>query len=377
MALLRQTECKATHLAEEDASCSTTSKKKNKTTVEMRVPGFWSFAARSFSLQFPAAGPLCCRLLGPSQATRNMSSKRKMDHLERTAGNNRQNALYPAEVRGIINESETVKRLRIAVPPDFSFKAGQWWEDEDEEKEVGGTYVCGRSIFMMPPRAVESLSHVVDLFIPGVEKVGGFSMCSGPGLLQREGIVELAIKYAKHPPAHWVHTMCTVGSQVAMRVGGDFFFDPSPSDPSVDLLLVAGGVGINPLYSILLHTSDLLRRNQASGGRDFNIGSAHLCYSANNTQELLFKSSIIAACQEFPDELSCDLHVTQQITDVDSHLQPFINRGRITEEELRSHVDLQRTLCFLCGPPPMIETLSKTLLDFGLPKDRILFEKWW
>ncbi|KAL3044044.1 hypothetical protein OYC64_003804 [Pagothenia borchgrevinki] len=309
----------------------------------MRVPGFWSFAARSFSLQFPAAGPLCCRLLGPSQATRNMSSKRKMDHLERTAGNNRHNALYPAEVRGIINESETVKRLRIAVPPDFSFKAGQW----------------------------------VDLFIPGVEKVGGFSMCSGPGLLQREGIVELAIKYAKHPPAHWVHTMCTVGSQVAMRVGGDFFFDPSPSDPSVDLLLVAGGVGINPLYSILLHTSDLLHRNQASGGRDLNIGSAHLCYSAKNTQELLFKSSIIAACLEFPDKLSCDLHVTQQITDVDSHLQPFINRGRITEEELRSHVDLQRTLCFLCGPPPMIETLSKTLLDFGLPKDRILFEKWW
>lgn len=47
----------------------------------------------------------------------------------------------------------------------------------------------------------------VDFFIPGVEKVGGFSMCSSPGLLQREGIVELAVKYTKHPPAHWVHTM--------------------------------------------------------------------------------------------------------------------------------------------------------------------------
>ncbi|KAF3833725.1 hypothetical protein F7725_024929 [Dissostichus mawsoni] len=322
----------------------------------MRVPGFWSFAARSFSLQFPAAGPLCCRLLGPSQATRNMSSKRKMDHLERTAGNNRQNALYPAEVRGIINESETVKRLRIAVPPDFSFKAGQW----------------------------------VDLFIPGVEKVGGFSMCSGPGLLQREGIVELAIKYAKHPPAHWVHTMCTVGSQVAMRVGGDFFFDPAP-DPSVDLLLVAGGVGINPLYSILLHTSDLLRRNQASGGRDFNIGSAHLCYSANNTQELLFKSSIIAACQEFPDKLSCDLHVTQQITDLtptssllstnDSIKAPHGRRGRNRRENHRGGAAFSRgpaeDFVLPVWTPPMIETLSKTLLDFGLPKDRILFEKWW
>ena len=74
-----------------------------------------------------------------------------------------------------------------------------------------------------------------------------------------------------------------------MRVGGDFFFDPSPSEPSVDLLLVAGGVGINPLYSILLHTTDLLRLNRASGSRNYNIGSTHLCYSAKTSQELLFK----------------------------------------------------------------------------------------
>ncbi|KAI3358459.1 hypothetical protein L3Q82_014892, partial [Scortum barcoo] len=274
---------------------------------------------------------------------RRMSSKRQTDHLERTASNYRQHALYPAQVCGIMSESEMVKRLRLAVHPGFSFKAGQW----------------------------------VDFFIPGVEKVGGFSMCSSPGLLQKEGVVELAIKYARHPPAHWVHTMCTVGSRVAMRVGGDFFFDPSPSDPSVDLLLVAGGVGINPLYSILLHTRDLLHLNHASGGKDYNIGSAHLCYSAKNTQELLFKSSIIEACREFPDKFSCDFHVTQQSTDVDPHLQPFLNHGRITEEELRAHVDPQRTLCYLCGPPPMIEAISKTLMDLGLTKDRILFEKWW
>lgn len=93
---------------------------------------------------------------------------------------------------------------------------------------------------------------------------------------------------------------CTVGSHVAMRVGGDFFFDPSPSEPSLNLLLVAGGVGINPLYSILAHSSDLLHLNHASGGRDYNIGSVHLCYSAKNTQELLFKvqrDGFIAACR--------------------------------------------------------------------------------
>ncbi|KAK2921234.1 oxidoreductase NAD-binding domain-containing protein 1 [Channa argus] len=310
----------------------------------MNIQCFLSSAARNFSLPYPAACLLCCWLPGPHSVTRrNMSSKRKMDHLERTASNYRQNALYPAQVCGIINESETVKRLRVAVHPDFTFKAGQW----------------------------------VDLFIPGVEKVGGFSMCSSPGLLQREGVIELAVKYAKHPPAHWVHTTCTVGSRVAMRVGGDFFFDPFPSDPSVDLLLVAGGVGINPLYSILLHAIDLLHLNRTSGGRDYNIGSIYLCYSAKNTQELLFKSSIVEVCQEFSDKFSCDFHVTQQSTDVDPNLQPFVKHGRITEEELLAHVDPQRTLCYLCGPPPMIEAISKTLGDLSLPKEKILFEKWW
>lgn len=222
--------------------------------------------------------------------------------------------------------------------PDFSFKAGQW----------------------------------VDMFIPGVETVGGFSMCSSPGLLQREGVIELAVKYTKHPPAHWVHTQCSLGSRVALRVGGDFFFDPAPSGPALELLLVAGGVGINPLYSILLHTTDLLRE-----GQSYNINSTHICYSAKNTQELLFKSSILDMVREFPGSFSCQFHVTQQSAEVEASLQPVTRRGRITTQQLQAHVRPQSTLCYLCGPPPMIEALSDTLKGLGLSPDRILFEKWW
>lgn len=36
--------------------------------------------------------------------------------------------------------------------------------------------------------------------------IGGFSMCSSPGLLEREGVLELAVKYTDHPPARWIHT---------------------------------------------------------------------------------------------------------------------------------------------------------------------------
>ncbi|KAK6324113.1 hypothetical protein J4Q44_G00064520 [Coregonus suidteri] len=312
----------------------------------MSVPCILSTAARSSTLPGAYGGLLRSRVLCPCSITRKMSSRRQMDHLERTASNYRQDRVYPARVCGIMDESETVKRLRLAVHPDFTFRAGQW-------------------------------SLWVDFFIPGMEKVGGFSVCSSPGLLQREGVIELAVKYTQHPPAHWIHTRCTVDSHVAMRVGGNFFFDPLPSDPCVDLLLVAGGVGINPLYSILLHAADLLRQNPANVGRGYDIGSTHLCYSAKNAQELLFKKTIIDVCKEFPEKFSCDFHITAQTADIDQELQPYMNRGRLSEGELRHHVDPNTTLCYLCGPPPMIESMVQTLLSLGLSRDRILFEKWW
>ncbi|TRY65711.1 hypothetical protein DNTS_005557 [Danionella cerebrum] len=244
-------------------------------------------------------------------------------------------------------------------------------------KTVGRSFsgVSGASLFKPDALGSRQVTVIrVDFFIPGVETVGGFSICSSPGLLRRERAIELAVKYTRHPPAQWIHTECSVGSEVALRVGGQFFFDPQPSDPARDLLLVAGGVGINPLYSILLHTADLLGQTHTGG---YTPGHTHLCYSAKNTTELLFKDTILDLCLEHPDKLSCNFHVTQQSSEIEKRFQPHVARGRIAEEELRHCVHPERTLCYLCGPPPMIETVSSDLQRIGLSEDRILFEKWW
>ncbi|XP_067418065.1 oxidoreductase NAD-binding domain-containing protein 1 isoform X2 [Emydura macquarii macquarii] len=271
------------------------------------------FPTRSALLQLKYSALCYCTINGI------MKSERKMDHLERTANNFRQEVISPAKVCGITNESETVKRLRLAVTnKDFTFKAGQW----------------------------------VDFFIPEVAVVGGFSICSSPGLLEQEGVLELAVKHTVHPPAHWIHTECTLDSEVALRVGGNFFFDPQPTDSPVNLVLIAGGVGINPLFSILLHVSDF-HRNQENEGNGYKMGTVKLYYSAKNTNELLFKSSQI--CED---------------------LQPYITEGRISEKDLEKHVS-KDTLWYICGPPPMIESISKLLENFGVPIDCIYFEKWW
>ncbi|KAM3679755.1 oxidoreductase NAD-binding domain-containing protein 1 isoform 2-T3 [Ammospiza maritima maritima] len=236
-----------------------------------------------------------------------IKSKRKMDHLERTANNFRQEVITQAKVCGITNESETVKRLRLAIAnKDFTFKAGQW----------------------------------VDFFIPGVSVVGGFSICSSPGLLEREGILELAVKHTAHPPAHWIHTECTLDSEVALRVGAD------------------------------------LHGYQEGKGNRHKLGTAKLYYSAKNTSELLFKKNILGLMKAFPGKISCCFHVTQQRSQICKELQPHITEGRISEKDLEKHVS-NDTSWYICGPPPMIESISKLLTNIGVPRNRVFFEKWW
>lgn len=75
---------------------------------------------------------------------------------------------------------------------------------------------------------------------------------------------------------------CTLDTEVDLRVGCGFYFDLVPSEPAVELLLlVAGRVGINPFYSILLHVADL---HPGLGLRTWT--STDCC--AKNTQGLLF-----------------------------------------------------------------------------------------
>ena len=77
---------------------------------------------------------------------------------------------------------------------------------------------------------------------------------------------------------------------VKLKVGGDFYYYADISEEKPDLLLIAGGVGINPLISTMRHAEDL---NGGSGGHSEHFGRLMLLYSARTKDELIFKVSII------------------------------------------------------------------------------------
>lgn len=270
-------------------------------------------------------------------------------HLDRTANNFRQKSISEAEVIAITDASDSVKLLTLRVAEkDFSFKAGQW----------------------------------VDFVVPGVERVGGFSMYTSPVKLREEGIMGLAVKESEQQPAHWVHTQCTVGSKVSVRVGGDqLVYDPQSNSPSWNLLLIAGGIGINPLFSVLNHVCDYYKGKDSI---NYKPGSVELLYSASEPKELIFKESISEMVKTYPGQLASRYFVTRAVGGCDTKdLSDVVIERRISQSDIQE--SLQRLkklkndsiLCLVCGPPPMIDSMEQILQQQGIPKGSIMAEKWW
>jgi len=287
------------------------------------------------------------RLANNSVKLRNYGAGRVMSlahsertHLEKTENFPRHKEMTSATVLFCNNLSPSVKTLRLKVMnPNFSFKAGQW----------------------------------VDFIIPGLATVGGFSMTSCPMQLTQSGTLDLAVKYSKYAPAHWIHTECKNGDKVQMKVGGDFFYEPCPSRGQVDLLLIAGGVGINPLYSILTQIEQLHQN-----GHDTGVRKIVLMYSAKTEAELLFKESIKSAAESVGN-VSCQFHITGKNCDI-VQSEDKLTSGRITNQHVETALqglDTNTLLTYLCGPPPMIESLVGTLTGLGQPASRVHYEKWW
>ena len=80
---------------------------------------------------------------------------------------------------------------------------------------------------------------------------------------------------------YYLLTQCSKGDRLSVQVGGDFIYHPTETRLH-DLLLIGGGVGINPLISMCLHHVRLVELSR-------NTRRVKLLYSARNAAELLFK----------------------------------------------------------------------------------------
>ena len=136
---------------------------------------------------------------------------------------------------------------------------------------------------------------------------------------------------------------------------GAFTLGTGPAAP--DYLFVAGGTGISPLRAMIRHLIA-----SSSGAR------ISVLYSAKAPEELAFRTEL----ERLDRRSLIQLHLT-----VTGEVAGWGGtRGRITLEALRRSLPSKETVCYLCGPPAMVEDVPPLLRQLGVPSSHVRTEEW-
>jgi len=231
--------------------------------------------------------------------------------------------IFPARIARIWQATPTIKAFELEIDdPGFKYLPGQWVE----------------------------ISVVID----GDIETAAYSLTTSPS---QEGRAGLAIKTSStHPVTRWLHD-AREGDMVDITRGqGGFVFLP---DMGEDIVLIGGGVGVPPLSSIFRHVREASPETRAT-----------LYYSVCEPGEILFREELEQSVREHPN---LKLEITVTLPDQAWQGQT----GRIDKQKLAALNAPHNALFYLCGPPGMVEDISASLRELGVPASRILFEKWW
>ena len=231
----------------------------------------------------------------------------------------------PARITLIQQETPTVKSIYFDVRGQaFSFLPGQWVDCYTE--------------------------------IEGKLQVAGYSLVSSSLM---KGTIALAIKgIGSNPVTRFLYERATVGDTVDIAGGqGNFYYTRNMGD---SLILIGGGIGITPLMSILHYVDEATSDVKAT-----------LLYSAKTPSELLFRNRLDAIAQR-NKRIRYFLTVTGKTTD------EWRGRvGRIDAQLIEEVQPNQNILCYICGPPTMVDGIPSLLHGLSIPDSNIKSERWW
>jgi NAD(P)H-flavin reductase len=197
--------------------------------------------------------------------------------------------------------------------------------------------------------------QAVSIATHGHDRRRPYSIAGAPEDAHREGYLELLIG---------VDADGTPGDHLTLDPGrlidvdgplGTFTFPAAPEERR--FVFIAGGTGIAPLRSMMRHALTLPHRN---------IG---LFYSARTPDEFAYEQELRSLAG------TGEIELRQTVTRA-SDADWAGPRGRLNRKALEELVHDPATLCFVCGPPALVDEMPKILTDLGIPQARIRVEEW-
>lgn len=297
------------------------------------TPWIWPSAlALAVSLCAHAVWVVLCEVLAPPPATTRPPAARATAASPRAAAPSTprpQRAPTPAgdaggffatSVLAVLDEATDIKTFRLARPPGYDFKPGQF----------------------VPVRvSIDGKPHVRCYSISSSPDSRGYFEIS----VRRQGLVSTTL-----------HATLRTGSQLTIGPSAGQFVYPSGDDRP--LALIAGGIGITPLLSMLRHavSSDPTR-------------PVTLLYCARDRQAMAFLAELRVLAQRHP-QIRIGITVSEPAAPA-----PW-RTGHIDVSMVRQYVAHPgHTIFCVCGPQPMMAAMERLLTGEGVPPDQIRSEQ--
>jgi len=211
----------------------------------------------------------------------------------------------------------------------------------------------------------EFVTHDVRRFV--IEKPPGFEFTPGQGTLvsinqpdlvedahpftptslDDDRVLEFTIKSypAHHGLTERLHRL-RAGDQVVL---GPVFGTIQYKGPGV---FIAGGAGITPFIAILRRLA-----------RDGRLEGNSLIFSNKTQADVILEKELRHYLGE-----RCILTLTQET-------QPGYERRRVDETLLKEKVRDFKQSFYMCGPPPMVDSVTSVLQGLGAKSDNVVFEQ--
>ncbi|MDD2823211.1 MAG: ferric reductase-like transmembrane domain-containing protein [Candidatus Daviesbacteria bacterium] len=170
-----------------------------------------------------------------------------------------------------------------------------------------------------------------------------FSICSSPKDDNLRFIVKTYGSFTNH-----MRLLRTGDSAV---VFGPYGFLGRYFLKATDAVCIAGGIGVTPFLSMVNYLED---------HKDF-LKKVSIFYCAKDEHDAIFKEELNDKAKVLPN-LNLECLTTEK-------------NGLLKAEAVKDYVgELKDKVFFLCGPAPMMKSLSKQLRAIGVPSGKIVYE---
>jgi len=264
-------------------------------------------------------------------------------------------AAQPVAQQAPATAQATAATLAVATPPTTRWSGRLRLASIFRETPSAKTFR-----FVHPSGGDVPFIHLPGQFVTIEASVAGkalkrsYTIASAP--TQRR-YIELTIKREDQGAvSRHMHDVVKVGNELAMAgPSGVFTFTGTESD---SIVLIAGGVGITPMMSVVRHLTD-----SAWSGEIF------LLYACRTYDEFIFAEEIQYLQRRHPN-----LQVLACMTQVEGAAWAG-PRGRLTKSLIADTVpEIARRRIHLCGPPAMMDAMKAILSELGAPPRNVRTE---